>query len=276
MAGTDRFHGCGRPAAAEARMTTVLIWNNHQAHLTRRYDGHASMSIDDDWLEEDSYVSWWGIGQENWAGSLSASVKKEVSSDLQAEGYAPDHVIRITGLNESAMQSKWQQIAGNKKRYYNYVRNNCSTIVSQVLKAGTSKGDLTRYSIVWTPLAVKRLAKAIGGQTIGWSDFLDELTKADYLNKSDNAILRNLYKRDEKHGKGGSVSSFYYSGGRSVSPKNYLEWGSGFYTGKNAEGNEYFYAESSSIVTYGRLGASGIQDGEEIASWNFGSEDGEE
>jgi hypothetical protein len=63
------------------------------------------------------------------------------------------------------------------KQEYNFLRKNCSTIVSRVLHAG---GFLTKkWSVgtqwVWSPADVRMLARRVGGSYVKWTDFLKVL-----------------------------------------------------------------------------------------------------
>ena len=199
------------------------------------------MSIDSNWLNQaNSYVSWWPGDRAKQNPSPLSHNMPSVSADLQEETYAPDHVIVIEGLRRVKMQGKWGELKNNGQAF-SIVRHNCSNVVSQVLKEGGERGGrLARNNLIWTPLKVKRLAYAMGGEDISWAKFLGELYAQNFLTTGDVAVLLKLLKRDERHGKTGATgNNAYYSGGRSVKSKPYLEW-NGHRLGKIKDGTSFF------------------------------------
>lgn len=75
------------------------------------------------------------------AGDRLGSTKPSFHRDLNAEIYAPDHILRVTGLNETAMKAEWTSIRTKPSTHYKLHGENCSTIFARVLRAGTSWRD---------------------------------------------------------------------------------------------------------------------------------------
>ena len=156
-------------------MTTVLIWNNRQVRIGgHTYMGHASLNIDDNWkwglASRFSYVSFWpsgaGGGAHLLGGAVAATSNASITSDIAAEGYAPDHILRLKGLTESAMTAEWRNMSGALKNYQ-ALRNNCSSVVATILKKGSAGGSmLRRHSVIWTPLNVKAAGPRHGGRNL--------------------------------------------------------------------------------------------------------------
>lgn len=247
-------------------MATLIIWNNHY-YPVNSYPGHAALSIDGDWTEHgqaNSYVSWWP--DDGKKGKQKSDPQLSISADLALEGYAPDHIIELPNMDAGRMMSKWRSIRNDQSKRYRFLRNNCSTVVSQVLKEGSTEGSvIERNSLIWTPLKVMRLAYGMGGQDITWNEFLTHLRMAGYITSSDSMVLRNLFKRDSRHGKNATQNSCYYSGGRSVNTKALLQW-KGVHIGKPSEGMPFFKSEEGSLLTQGHLRANnegGLNYGEE-------------
>ncbi|RVT92035.1 hypothetical protein EOD42_20080 [Rhodovarius crocodyli] len=203
-------------------MTTVLVWNNHLRPIGNSFPGHASVSIDDNWASDKSYVSWLP-GDDHKIFREFGRAGASISTDLMFEKYAPDHIIRITGMDVMAMMSKWNEVRSKENAHYRYTRKNCSTIASRVLKAGSAQGGLKRHHIIWTPLMVKRLALEMGGTTMLWTDLLQECRQRGHLSPGDVLVLQNLHKRDERSGS--SMTTFHYSRGAPSQPKTGMLWG---------------------------------------------------
>ena len=254
-------------------MAIMLIWNNHAywSPNSSSYPGHASLSIDEDLTADgqaQSYVSWWPDQSEIEKFKPIHDMDTTISSDLAAEGYAPDHIIEIGGLRTGPMLAKWRNLKNDTSKRYRYLRQNCSTIVSQVLKLGSDKGSmLERNNVVWTPNKVKRLAFAMGGVDITWTELLMRMRMAGYMTNSDTMVLKNLCKRDERHGKGATDNAFYYSGGRSVVPKMTLMLQNGTVIGPKKHGMTYMQSEEGSLLTLGTLAVRGKLGDENYRVW---------
>ncbi|MFT8244006.1 hypothetical protein [Roseomonas sp. BN140053] len=200
-------------------MTVVVIWNNNLAG-TQTYIGHAAMLIGDRWSPtKPVYVSYWPEDSASLVGKETSFKAKNFLSDLVSEGYAPDHVIKINGLNKAAMQAEWDAIRLKQNSHYQMVRKNCSTIVARVLKKGAKTGSFgMRHNAIWTPLKVKRLAFEMLGTEMGWSWMVDEARMDNLISQSEATMLKTLRKRDARHGKASGTAS-YYVGGKAIVPK---------------------------------------------------------
>lgn len=97
-------------------MATIFIWNNHMFHMSHKWAGHASMSIDDTWPANfddiiENYVSWVPCHD---ARSLSRHKRgipaANILEDIYYEGYGPDHVIKMKfeETDTSAMKHHWR------------------------------------------------------------------------------------------------------------------------------------------------------------------------
>lgn len=203
-------------------MTTVIVWNNNQVKLGgHSYPGHAAVSISDGWRAGPywpDYVSWFPVSKED----RHADPHPSFLEDLNAEGYAPDHVIRLTGLDTTQMQAVWEQILTNVKTY-GFIRLNCSTIAARVLKAGSKSGGvMKRNNAIWTPLKIKRLALAMGGQKIKYDTLLAEMARAGALTSNEAIALSMLAKRDERHGRGSATPFAYFAGGKRIRERDLI------------------------------------------------------
>ena len=156
-------------------MVTVYVWNFMGKNIAW---GHASMHC------EQTYISWWPTGEGRVPSKISQSVyaaspfrNQTFQTDQLFEGdgkflKAPDHSIRISGLDEVAIKNWW---AG-----FGLVRNgallqgplpawtslgqNCSTVVAKALSIGG--GDkyaswYSRTSVIWTPNKIREYAVEI-------------------------------------------------------------------------------------------------------------------
>jgi hypothetical protein len=236
-------------------LATLIIWNNH-VYPWSSYPGHAALNITDDWArnaQASCYVSWWPDDGEKW--KPRATPQLNLSQDLALEGYAPDHILHIPNMLRGRMMSKWSALSNDPSKVYRFLRQNCSTIVGQVLKEGSQLGSsLQRNNLVWTPLKCLRLGKAMGGVEVPWTTFLNQLKKAGYFSNSDVAVLANLFKRDVKHGKNATGNNAYYGGGRKLHDKPVLQW-HGQTTGKGVVGGKVFQSFEGSIFSSGSITA---------------------
>ncbi|NOJ92160.1 hypothetical protein HMI51_04270 [Corallococcus coralloides] len=218
-------------------MSTVFIWNNNAVTFGRSYPGHASLNIDGIWPQkyatnhEHRHVSWFPGNNQSHSGHDQADPKLNVLQDLVAEGYAPDHIIRIpsNGIQEPAMRAAWDEIRNkavvwgnvainganvayrqnNSGASYRFLVKNCSVIVQRVLKAAnfrSSNWDFVRmHSAIWTPLNVKRMALCFtGAHTITWANFVGELRIANTLTQLEHDTLVNFQRRHDRHGSSGA------------------------------------------------------------------------
>ncbi|WP_155897413.1 hypothetical protein [Aureimonas ureilytica] len=204
-------------------MATVFIWNNNKVAIRgHTYPGHASMSIDDQWKFSGlaNYVSFWPSSDSStFTSAVKSDYNLQLKDDVESEGgYTPDHVIRLANFSKEKMFAEWSAV---KLEYKNYqmLRNNCSSAVARVLKAGGQGGGVwQRHSVVWTPLKVKRLALAMGGTKMKWSALLDEMVKDGALTLAAGEELKDNRKRDVRHGIGSATGLARHAGGVRVGP----------------------------------------------------------
>jgi hypothetical protein len=233
--------------------STIIIWNNHM-YVNNPYPGHAAMSIDGVWAKDAStYVSWWPGKKQD--GLQLASPNLEFFADLKAEGYAPDHIIRVSALRADVMKSTWQQKRTKDNAHYKFLAKNCSTLVATVLKSGGKRGSsLARNQLVWTPLKVRDLAIDMGGVTMTWLSLLDEFVEQGYMNRADREVLTHLYKRDAKHGKNSTGNESIYAKGEKINAKSHLMFGGGSHViGDIAKADTFFYASEGSLISSGTI-----------------------
>ncbi len=191
----------------------ILIWNNNLVTVSHSYTGHASMLIGKDWTTSTRFVSWLP------SDDSSKPHKLTIVDDLAYEGYAPDHILLLDTFDESKAVKEWRDIR-EKGEKYGFYRNNCSNMVSRVLRAGTDKGGvLDRHSLIWTPLKIKRWVLEIGGTKQSWDWLLAETERTRLITENEKKILAHLGRRDEKHGKGSTKNGAYYAKGTKIAPK---------------------------------------------------------
>ena len=242
-------------------MATIFIWNNNVWGRGHHYPGHVSINITDEWSRSyaknntDNYVSWWPHANSSLAsgsGHKMAEPKANIFTDLVAEKYAPDHIIRLTSTiqQKENMKKAWTAIrtkevktqriqmrgvggvpvtyadvpVGGTGPSYRYYKKNCSVIVQKVLKAGGYNwGNSNLFhmkSTIWTPLNIKRLAMSYkGAKTISWEHFVSELINAGSINKAQKVSLDWYLKRALKHGSSGATPR-NFSGGLKASYSN--------------------------------------------------------
>jgi hypothetical protein len=190
--------------------STVIIWNNnmvsYRVGMGHKTVGHACMNISNQWVVEDGdntvdWVSWWP--GENSTGKRKGTAYKQFEADLQKEKYAPDHILRLRGLNEAQMQKEWRAIRTKENAHYLLNVKNCSTIVARVLRAGSSWTDrnvFRAHSALWTPLQAKRFAINLGGAEVNWTDFLRELLAQGAISQHTYDLWAAIKKRSDRHG----------------------------------------------------------------------------
>jgi hypothetical protein len=208
------------------------------------WTGHSSLSIDDIFVDSrqlvddedtgrqvidsnsvdmaqtaDNFVSFWPGSftdrgpknarnfSEGWkiGAKFMAKAKPSIYADVALEGYAPDHVIRINGLNLNKMKAKWRSIR-NKNKDYKFLRNNCSTAVAHVLQE-VSVWYKTDHHLVWTPCDVRDYALKIGTAML-WGDFIDELEAAGVATTEQLDLLRRVQRRRQSRGTSGGTGRF--------------------------------------------------------------------
>jgi hypothetical protein len=154
-----------------------------------------------------SYVSWWPANVQ--AGKRLGSAWPSFQRDLVKERYAPDHILRLTGLNEEDMRAEWARIRGKENAHYRLYVKNCSTIVARILRAGTSwtnRNPWRAHSELWTPLKAKRFALSLGAKQVEWADFCAEVRKRSYFYeiREGNPTVR----RSDEHGNPNTPARF--------------------------------------------------------------------
>jgi hypothetical protein len=180
----------------------LIVWENNTAGHRKvsgyTWPGHVALNIGN-YFEcdasvkgaDEKYVSWWpgGDGAVFGVGDLVKSVftkSKKGShslcffSDIESEGYLPDHVIelRTTTNQETAMTAEWKTVFMKRSgASYANLRKNCSTIVARVLHAAGFHAQ--KWAVdsnwVWTPADVRKLAEKVGGVRLRWNDFADRV-----------------------------------------------------------------------------------------------------
>jgi hypothetical protein len=196
-------------------MATVLIWeNNFVPNVVRKaaatisrgaidegheHWGHAAMHISDDWkapgVADPDYVSWVPAGFGSPGVSPGSKARAVIDpqacrygkqhtvlslfGDLELERYFPDHVIRVTGLDEARMKAEWAKNCSAGK-HIRAIRKNCSTMVARILRAGGLTG-LDTHSLFWTPRKIRSLVLcarsggSIQSTTWTWAQLIAEM-----------------------------------------------------------------------------------------------------
>lgn len=219
-------------------MTTVFVWQNRFTGSGHTWTGHASMNITDTYIDNRplelkegttntmqpnsesvgltqgtiDHVSFWpgsgGNFADGWKPGIkfAAKTKPSLFADVALETYAPDHVIRIKGLNILKMGSKWQSIRNKQDANYRFLRKNCSTIVARVLGAAVPWHSRPHH-LVWTPCDVRDFAFKYG-EAITWDAFLTEMEKQLVASKEQVAFLRQVKRRSAARGTSGAEAKF--------------------------------------------------------------------
>ncbi len=212
----------------------------------RTWTGHSSLSITENYIDSrplvdaedgsnkqvvdggsedlvagtDDYVSFWPGSMtdagpkdavtfnDGWKFGVKFMAKSKPSlfADVALEGYAPDHVIRMDGLNVRKMVAKWRSIRGKTNASYKFLRKNCSTIVAEVLQT-VSPWYNTPHHQIWTPCDVRDFALKMG-HTMLWSDYIDELENNLFGSKEQLNLLRGVKRRSAARGTSGGVAKF--------------------------------------------------------------------
>ncbi|VTR93146.1 Uncharacterized protein OS=Acidiphilium multivorum (strain DSM 11245 / JCM 8867 / AIU301) GN=ACMV_24800 PE=4 SV=1 [Gemmata massiliana] len=194
-------------------MATVIIWNNNLFTFGHSIVGHAAINITDYWNPVQTaslpyYASFWPEGSAKLMQTRHAEPTPNFFAALDIEGYVPDHIIRIHGLDENKMLAKWNEIRSKSKVHYKLVRKNCATVAARVLKKGSKKGGMTRHHAIWTPLDVKRLALEMGGTQMSWDDFVQELHSAKAIDDKGQTAMKKYKRREGGSGSSGAAPRF--------------------------------------------------------------------
>src|SRR5262245_17108187 len=151
-------------------MITVYIWNYRGTDVAL---GHASMLVDGGEPAGQTYISWWPesdatspinrCGGDEWSGpdnSGPAILNRTYADDKRDEGRAADHIVRIDGLDATAIKRWWSNLLGQPNPRWCLRTFSCSTVVARALQAGGSE----RYAAFppllswWDPASVLRYA----------------------------------------------------------------------------------------------------------------------
>lgn len=229
-------------------MATVFVWQNHFIDLKggHTWTGHSSLSISENYTDSrplvdagdgsnkrvvddsseslvagtDDYVSFWPgtmthRGPKNaftfndgWKFGVKfmAMSKPSIFADVALEGYAPDHIIRIKNLDVRKMIAKWRSIRSKQNASYKFLRKNCSTIVAEVLQTVTPWYKTPHHQI-WTPCDIRDYAMKLG-DTMLWSDYIDDLEANLFGTKEQLALLRGVKRRSAARGSSGGAAKF--------------------------------------------------------------------
>jgi hypothetical protein len=168
----------------------------------------------------DDFVSFWPGNMDNagpkdaqtfndgWKIGVTfmAKAKPSIYADVALEGYAPDHVVRINGLDVHKMVAKWRAKRSKANAHYKFLRKNCSTLVAHVLQAGSKWYNNDHY-MIWTPTNVRDYALKLGAPML-WSAFIDELEQALFGTPEQLDLLRKAKRRSASRGTSGGPAKF--------------------------------------------------------------------
>lgn len=149
-------------------LLTVHIWNYTGSGPNDAW-GHASITLDNG-----THISWWPQSTGRESSSLipnvyeaEANPNQTLGRDKELEGNDPDKEIRVTGLDEAAIQKWWDTFKTENK--WKTLSQNCSTTAADALKAGGAdvlwRDVLKAHNMVWTPADVGDYANAINRKT---------------------------------------------------------------------------------------------------------------
>lgn len=151
-------------------MLTVYIWSFRGK--TEAW-GHASMQVDQ------TYVSWWPEKPGQVPSKIHSNIysshpfrNRSYSADVSAEGYPPDHVIRIDGLDEKSIKDWWQSFGLSRDgllyqgplQSWDTLNCNCSNVVATALRIGGGDKFASwskSWNLVWSPADVLQYAQSI-------------------------------------------------------------------------------------------------------------------
>jgi hypothetical protein len=159
-------------------MIKVIIWDFRGVNVAW---GHASMSVDGGEPPGGIYISWWPSrdnrqpkfpkagGLLRQVYSVQAIMGRTYDDDVQGEdNKPPDHVIRLNGLDETAIKTWWHDLLQSSDTIWSSLGQNCATTVARALKAGGGDDMTTGFggwwdswNVVWTPNDVLDYALAI-------------------------------------------------------------------------------------------------------------------
>lgn len=142
-------------------VSSIYVWKYSFPYAV----GHAAMM-----LSTGDYISWWpndedprSLSYRGKSFSAPARLPRTYSDDYFAEGHAPDYVIPVAGLNETAIYQWWQVY--QKTNTWSLTGQNCAKTVFDALKAGGALNRLDSYYkayfgslILYTPNEIASLA----------------------------------------------------------------------------------------------------------------------
>jgi RHS repeat-associated protein len=155
-------------------LLVVHIWNYLGSIGPNRAFGHASITLDDD-----TYISWWPSNSRSplipGTPLYSAPPFLEgYEKDVLWEKGGPNANIRISGLDEAAIEKWWNEFKGNHQ--WSTLSQNCSTTAVQALAAGGADfysvlggGVPSFYNLVWTPSDVSSYANSVNTGISNWN-----------------------------------------------------------------------------------------------------------
>ena len=135
--------------------------------------GHASMRIDQ------TYISWWPEHPGQLPSGIHPNIyashpirNRSYAGDVNAEGQAPDHIIRIDGLDEKSIKDWWQSFGLTRDGVlyqgpllsWDTLKRNCSNVVATGLKMGGGDKFASwskSWNLVWTPSDLLQYAQSI-------------------------------------------------------------------------------------------------------------------
>lgn len=133
-------------------MITIYIWKPANGLY-----GHTSMKVTGGVPRDSVYVSWWPNRNVSTFECTDARMYS-YQDDVEAEGRDPDPVIRIDGLNETAIKTWWRDFRLTQDQWCT-ITLNCSVAVVRGLKAGGSDRFVSARNChhnwsVWRPMTL--------------------------------------------------------------------------------------------------------------------------
>jgi len=145
-------------------MIDVYVWM--PKHIANQKNiGHTSLLIN-----QQTYISWWP--EQHGLKNVHPIRNRNYFSDVIGERCNPDWNLQLNGLDEEAILEWWKGfglVSGNTILQgplppYNFIKQNCSTVVAIGLKKGGgdeyANSHRSRH-IIWTPWAVLHYALSI-------------------------------------------------------------------------------------------------------------------
>lgn len=147
-------------------MITVYVWLPKRINSRKNF-GHSSMLVN-----RLHYVSWWPDESAGLGSDYHPIRNQSYESDVEYEDCEPDWTIHLKGLDEKSILAWWEifgLMKGNVMLQgplppYNFMSQNCSTVVAIGLKKGGGDKYASWYSswsVVWRPQTVLEYALTI-------------------------------------------------------------------------------------------------------------------